>query len=415
MPLPLDSGVFWPKTIAEIPAGLSRVTDFYGKYLQHAATAGTNGGAATHAHTADTHTHTQVAHRHNLSMSGAPSATVNPASIGSNAYATGDHTHVDGETEPATGTNQNTVVTINAATADPPYYELILLKPNGTSSPIPQDAIAFSDRELAGFRFCDGTGGAPDLDGLFIKIANDDDAGATGGAATHTHTSPAHTHTQNSHIHADSLFGDASALGNFVGSGTKGQTLNKVAAHHTARSIAATTPTNQDATVTVDAASSLPAYIDLLAVQAANDIEPPVGIILPFFASVVPDGWQAYDAGNRQPRCIIDPGSVGATGGANTHTHTTEEHTHIQDAHNHTYTLSNSTYITRLSTIGTVAAVGAHTHTGGNSMGTTAATNNDATVTMSTDDIRLPYRTVLFIMKNPEDDYIIKFRRKNRR
>lgn len=412
MPLPIDSRIFWPGTIASIPSGFSRDTDFYGKYLQHSATAGTNGGSATHAHTADTHTHTQQSHTHTLTMSGTPDNTANPASVGSNMYATGDHTHPDKESAAKVATNQNTVVTINAATADPPYYEMILLKPSSAYELVPSGAIGFAENELDGFYLCDGDNGTPDLDGLFLKIADDDDGGATGGSATHTHTSPAHTHTQDAHTHDTSDFGDASAMGFLVGSAVKGTIMNKIAAHHTARSISSVAAVNQSTAITVDAVANLPAYIDLLAIQAANDSEPKVGLILPFVGSTVPNGWQSYDAGNKQVRCVVDIGDVGGTGGANTHTHTTQDHTHVQNTHVHTYTLTNTTFIEGISSAGAVAAVGNHSHTGGHSMASTAAVNNDAEVTMSTDDIRLPYRTVQYIQKLAYPDYIIRARRR---
>jgi len=53
-----------------------------------------------------------------------------------------------------------------------------------------------------GFQLCDGTNGTPDLRGVFVKGAqDDDDLLGTGGVSSHTHTNP-NTSTRSDHRHS---------------------------------------------------------------------------------------------------------------------------------------------------------------------------------------------------------------------
>lgn len=410
--LPADARIFWAGTNASIPSGFSEDTDFANRYLQEAATAGTNGGSTTHSHTADTHTHTQNSHTHNMKVSGSASLSRVVQSGGINSAAVNGHTHTDRHSVAATATNQNTVITINSAGAEPEYTTVIVLAPDDGLQDIPDDGIAFSATTRYkdfGFDVCDGNNGTTDLDGYFLKgVASGGDGGSTGGSATHTHTSPAHTHTQNAHSHSESKFGQTSTNS---GINTSLMSLTFVSgvsvfaldtSHHQAVSISSVAAVNQSTAVTVNSASSEPAYEYLLAVQNTSGASAtPEEIIVPFVGDSgdVPSTWEIYDLNDRQIKCTADINLVGTQGGSNTHTHTTAGHTHTQNSHIHSFTQNMfSSVQAAAARSGVTASQTGHTHTD-YSMVSAVATNNQTVATMSSDDIRYSYRTVILIRK----------------
>lgn len=408
--IPSDGRILWTKLVTEIPSGWSRDNDFNDRFLQGDATPETNAGSSNHTHTADAHTHIQDSHTHLLTITGAAvtSSIASPAALGLNSTPDG-HTHPSIDSVAATATNQNTTVSISTETEQPIHTTVIILKPDSDDTDVPVDGIVFSASSIipTDFSVTDGTGGTTDLDGDFLKTAPalDNGGGGTGGSANHNHDSLSHNHTQDAHTHADSFFGDSPNSLTIAGTSF----VSQRGAHHKATSISSVTATNQTTLITIDNASSDPEFINLLGLQNRGaSASTPDRIIVPFVsASAPPNPWIICNGSNgtpdlttRQIKVTTKVVQIGVLGGANTHTHTSPNHTHTQNTHGHTFTLTHVLLTTiTVARSGTAVSQTTHTHTS-NDMDNTAAVNQLATVTMSTDDIRYLYRTVRFIMKN---------------
>ena len=419
MPIPKTASgsglVIWPSTNASIPANWTRDTDFDGIFLQGTASGtnpGTTGGRTSYAPTATAHSHTENSHVHVLSITDF-SDTTNNINSGTATRAGIDHTHVDANSASTVGTNQNTTITVNSATVQPTFTRVIFIKPSDASQDVPVGSVIYSDQStvVSGFAVSDGTGGTTlNLNSKFLLGATTGgDSGGTGGASTHTFTAVDHTHTSNSHTHANSDFGATS--GTVTNASSSGLAVNAMpSVHHRAISISSTTPTTQNASVTVDAQSSEPAYYQLLAIQNVGaSASTPNYTIVPFTGplSEIPTSsyWFQCDGTgatpnllSRQVKVTTSAGSIGTTGGQNSLTYTTQAHTHTQNSHTHTFTFSNSGSTTALTTSPAVTIANiTHAHGGSQAMASAVATLQNATVVLSTEDIRYSYKEVCFI------------------
>ncbi len=180
------------------------------------------------------------------------------------------------------------------------------------------------------------------LDGKYPKgvATSSTQPGATGGAATHTHTVPTHTH-DTSHSHT-TTGNTSAAVGTFSSSdGAVGTTA--IAATHTH-----TTPTTNSATVSsgtgspsVTSPGNDPARLEVVFIESNGQ---PLGV--PDGAlGLAPDtslsGWT--DHANADGRFLKGATGDGGTTAASTldnHTHALGAHTHGATSHNHT---SNNT------------------------------------------------------------------------
>ena len=410
--IPQKARAYWFYTTASIPTGWSRDTDFDDRFMQGSNLAGVNGGSATHTHTADAHNHIQNSHFHVLTITGSSVGTNNITGTKNNiALANVSHSHASASSVSATGTNQPTVVTISSDNTPPPYVTAIIIKPDDASQDLPNDVVVLSniDAEPTGFHKPDGTVGTIDLFTKFIKGAA---AGADGGLAVgvtvfHTHTSTAHTHIQDAHTHDDSNFGAAATTYTVTNDGTNGVP----AVHHTATDIQNTTAVTINQTATADSVVRFPACHGLICLQNKSGVTKPVctSMILPFTgtSAEIPAYWFFCDGTQGTPdltavqiySSIALPGGFDGSG-SDTHTHLISAHTHSTSVHTHTYTFTTTSANCAGTTTPSRASL-AHLHSS-NAMGTRFITNqNNVIRTMSTEDIRYFYRTVLFIMYNP--------------
>ncbi len=180
------------------------------------------------------------------------------------------------------------------------------------------------------------------LDGYFLKSVpnNSTNPGATGGAATHNHTSPAHNHTQDSHQHlSNPNSGVPSAT---IGKHTAGgdNLLSSGTHTHTVPDSNANTATNQATVATIGHTSSDPPYQQVLWIYSDGTTDIPDDAVAFFNSATLPTDWTATSTGKfyKGAAALSDPG---ADGGADSHTHSSD-HNHIQDAHNHTSAASGS-------------------------------------------------------------------------
>jgi hypothetical protein len=238
------------------------------------------------------------------------------------------------------------------------------------------------------------------LDSKFIAGAADGvNPGGTGGSATHTHTVIDHTHTQNSHTHSISL---ATHTPSLTGANTSG---NVVTSHsHTASK--SHTATNQNASVTLDAASSEPTYRTAIFVKSAGTHDVPAGVVGLFNSNTPPTGWYLCDGNNSTPdmnakyvKGAAGSGDGNSTGGASTHTHTNTAHNHTQDSHGNAETANSNTggsatYGSSVSNGSQVNHYHVVTLTG------QTATNNTASVTINSANTEVVRRALAFVQNN---------------
>lgn len=407
MPIPSDGRLFWTGTNASIPAGWAEDALFADRYLQGdntGYTAPANSGSTSHVHTADAHDHTGNSHTHFFfSDTQAPGSNVIavPGSATPDFSTKRSHSHSLKSSSGATVTYQSATVTIDSDAGEPEFIKVIVLKPDDGNQLVPDDGIVYTDESTtpSGFDLADGTLGTTDIVDKFLKgTSSGGDGGGTGGATTHTHTSPVHTHTVDNHLHT-------------AMQATGAQTQNALktfplmdCADHTHHDVAlddkALSDLSSDA-VTVDSASSEPAFVKLLGIQNTSGSPTlPSGVIVPFVGAFgdIPTDWAAVtETYDKQIKATATVGEIGDTGGSDTHAHTTTSHGHTHGVHGHAYVETDNMGSTFYNG-GATAVLGAgdtHNHTW-TVFGQTPTLQTTA-VTMSTDDGRYQRRTVLFI------------------
>lgn len=221
--------------------------------------------------------------------------------------------------------------------------------------------------------------------------------GATGGSATHTHTSPSLNHTQVAHTHNPSL-----TLSGFSTSARATGTLYVASKTHThGASVSSVTATNNATTATVVEASSDPPYYDVIWIQSDGTTDIPNSAVALFNSVTPPSGWGKADGGDSRPNMLGQflRGAAtgldgGGTGGATTHTHTSS-HTHTQNSHTHTVgslEASSGTVGANPGDGSSGVATNGHTHTGSGTSPSTAATNNAADGNIASANGEPPYR-----------------------
>lgn len=409
-----DVRIIWPSTNASIPSGWSEDTDFADRYLQGGSSGfsgSANGGSTSHGHTGVAHSHTSPVHTHSISATNSSAKTVNlkPATVSGQFFAGGPHSH-SGTSSTASLNLGNTTITVTSATAYPPSVKIIVIKPDDANQEVPDDAIIWADdiTPPTGYDLADG-GGAParpDLtDKFLLGVASGADSDLTGlGAVTHLHSqSGNHGHSQN-HLHSGVSINSTPSP--FIqGSGTNALPNS----HHTVTLNVNFAGISGDATST-SSASSLPAYQELFPIQNTSGGEStPMGVVVGFVGAVgtIPTSWTLCDGTkstqnllDKQVRCITS-GSL-SSGGSDTHTHTVD--------HDHGGSFNHS-HSSNVSTVGGSSGGGGSTpcqvqsftfpptHIHSWTIGSTAATINSTVATMSSDDIRYKYRTLVFIKK----------------
>lgn len=417
MAVPANVILVWPSTNASIPANYSRETTLDAKYLLGSAAStdpNTTGGSTTHTHTATDHTHTQNSHTHTVSSNGPTGTSSVLIGVTLNTVSN-THTH-SANSASATATNQNATVTVNTASNDPPYYQVIFIKSNGTDDcPASSVVLLNSSSVPSGWTFCDGSSSTPDLRNRFLKgMTTGGDSGGTGGSSNaHAHTTNAHTHTQDAHTHSSSAI--SGITGAIQGSRIGSETFATRTHTHTVTFGSSVTATNQNTTATMQNGDGQPPWYKLLAIQNTSGgltALPPYGIgfWLGTLASI-PASLRLCDGTSGTPdlrdkfvKITNTSGELGNTGGATQHTHTSDSHTHTQDQHQHTVTAGNSSAGNNdYEDVGdplTGVAIHPHTHSTWTAAYTTAVNQNTTiTIQNNTASTNFPeYRTVAYLM-----------------
>lgn len=398
----------WTGMHASIPSGWSRVTDMDDRYPKGTAAStnpNTTGGASTHSHTSPAHTHTAQAHTHTITIGAGSGSSTNTG--GHNDAVLLGHTH-NAFTSGAVSnfSCQSTAVTYGASSNDPPYYGVIYVTPTAVVSSLPSGIVALADAVApSGFNICDGTSGTPNLVDKYLKGATTGgNAGTTGGGTTNTH-SITHTHTT-SHDHAGATSGGGTDATRNTNAGGGSVVLP---GHTHTVTLNAATPTLSDTLSLVTTETVEPAYTKLLAIQAASQSLIPRNIIAMWLGtlSTIPAGWILCDGTNgtvdmreRHLKITGTVGSVGETGGSNTHTHTSQNHDHAGVSHSHT--APNATHSGTNAPEGSsgleATAVTGTVH--GVSTDSVNLVVNTGSTTADSSNNEPPYRTVAFIKLN---------------
>lgn len=412
--IPAGVILIWTGTHAGIPTGWQRETAFDGKHLKAWGTEDPNdtGGSNTHTHSESGHTHTLDAHTHAVVLahySGPSGATQN---LSQNVNDNHGHSSANiGGT--SGGTLQDPSVTWSSVNHEPPYNEVIFVKPSGGAAPFSDDLIIFWNSATEpddNFDFCDGNNGTTDLRNKYLKgAAASGDAGGSGGATSHQHT-VTHGHTASSHTHSGTSGAEDNGGRRQDGSQFTAARGNH---RHTVNLSAATANVNDYTKTDAGSGDSIDlAHHRLALIQNTSGASksPKLGMIGLWLGAVanVPAGWDVCDGNNDTPdlrnkyiKVINVTSEIGDTGGSNTHSHSAVSHTHTATGtHTHSGSTGSATTTVGGQGGGDGYTPSTHTHTL-QSVGT-------ATATFSTDDLdsgdpvnhEPAYRIAAFIQLN---------------
>lgn len=415
--IPLNVILIWPGTNAAIPAGWARVTSLDGKFPKGAlegVNPNTTGGADTHTHTSPTHTHTMQNHTH----SGRTYRSSGDFETHGGGYqwASRDaHYHDFTSTSLLLG-DASSAITYQAGSSLPPYHEVIFITPDTIAGQLEDGIIAlFGEGNIpTNWDVCDGLNSTPDLVDKFLRgAAAGQDAGATGGALSHTHVVD-HNHGSVSHQH----YVDTSGFGG-SSDGTRERT-NTVNGAGTVADI------NHRHTMTMGLTSETPSTYTGTAGSAENNVQPlhkllraiqnnsgapskPRGLIALWLGDLedIPAGWFLCNGENGTPDMqgyhlkITDvEGSVGDTAGANTHAHAaSNSHTHTAPGtHTHGGSTSNDVGTRWGTNADADGAAKPHGHSNIENVTTATSVWNSTTISADSSNNEPAYRTVAFIM-----------------
>ena len=263
--------LFWDRTY--IPTGWTCVSclpsdPFYQRFVVGSSTAGVNGGATTHTHTA----------------TGVVNASTGSQGVDTNNQAT-----------PTVGHTHTYTPTIGTASNLPPYRHLSIIQFNSTGEPtqIPAGAIAIFD--VASSSLPSGWTRYPNQDGRFIRSEATSTVGTNGGASTHTHA----------------ISGSTGAAATTVNVRNPGTSVTVAAAAHT-HTVSGTT----------GSATNTPPYIEVLLGRLMSTTTPTNSMIAMWSADPY-TGWNTVSSSSEPfvNRFLLASTTYSGTGGSATSTH----------------------------------------------------------------------------------------------
>jgi hypothetical protein len=398
MAVPANIVVAWPSTVVSIPTGWTRVTALDARYVLGSAAGAdtdlvTDRGFATHTHTSPSHNPVQNAHTHTINAPGGDALNVFTGTVASTG-ADDTHGHDAFASAAATATNNGIAITVNATSNDLAFVEVIWIASDGTPATLPSGCLAFFAADVFPANWTRAY-----ADRYLKGAATGTDGGTTGGANTHTHTSPAHTHTQNAHTHG----AVTSTPGNAALSGTGPAGTDPIATTGHTHSVSLTlqTATNQSVTTTINSSSHEPPFSKINVIQSSAATLPTSIICLWIGAnSAIPASWSRYTALDAVwAKGSTNDGEVGTTGGGLIHNHTAVNCQPTQNAHTHLVNGGTSVGSKNATSgaSGNFAAAG-HTHSW--SVTSDVATNQSTAVTINniaSGDALPKHRTAIYV------------------
>lgn len=411
MAIPNGVIFIWSGTNASIPSGWERVTDLDGKFPKGHANSSTNpnltGGTATHTHNATAnHSHTMNDHTHSVTID---AHTINAfASGGGRIMAPPSHNHGGSVTTGSSsgGDLSSVSATYSAISNNPPYYEVIFIRPSTVAGGLPNNAIGLSDDtgftnntgKYSGYYQCDGNNSTPNFVDKFLRGAGTGaDAGTTGGSTNNAHILT-HTHTVSSHTHAAVTSGYSGESSHGGSTSTSSDKLN--AHYHTVSFGSSTISVNTNPTLTTTETVQ-PLHKLLNAIQnRSGTVYTPVGIIGMWLGTLssIPGNFELVSS-MYDYYLKTNTTGIGSTGGANTHSHSNNTHTHTESG-SHTHSISGLDHLS----VGYGGSTGSYEASARPSQGHTSSmasvsTSSFSTATTSSDTSsnEPEYRTVAFI------------------
>lgn len=424
--IPLNVILIWAGSNASIPTGWQRVTSLDGKFPKGAldgVNPNATGGSDTHTHTSPTHTHTIVNHTH----SGQVGRSTNDFETHGGGVIDGasrdahEHSYT---TDSIWNGDISKAITYQAGSSLPPYHSVIFITPDTIPAQLDHEILALfgagdipTNWGLAdGTIYNEGEGDevtSPNLTDKFLRGATaGQDAGATGGALSHTHD-VSHNHGTVGHSHqaSEGAVGQSSD-----GSRNRTGTLGGAGA---------VVDRNHKHNVTLNANSETPSTYSGSAGSAENNVQPlhkllraiqnvsggpskPRGIIGLWLGDLddIPPGWFLCNGEQGTPdmrgyhlKLTATEGNVGNTAGANTHSHAaSNSHTHTAPgSHTHTgFTSPHNVYYG--SNADADGASKPHSHEFIQSINAQTTSWNATTIQADASNNEPAYRTVAFIM-----------------
>lgn len=177
------------------------------------------------------------------------------------------------------------------------------------------------------------------MDGKYAKgTAASTDPNDTGGATTHTHTSPTHTHTVAAHTHTISIANNSQSASNITDTGSDG--ASGTHNHSSITSGAVSNATVESVAVTYSAVSNDPPYYEIIYITPTTTVTTvPTGAICLSEDTTI-TGFNLCDGNNSTPNLggkylkgAAASGDSGGTGGSTTNVHNIN-HTHTT-SHQH--------------------------------------------------------------------------------
>lgn len=376
---------------ADIPANWTQETTLVDKFLKAWGTANPNdtGGATAHSHVGNSHSHSETdSHGHVVQLNTSADCASYGGSPNQDPIAQCGHGHASSTITTRSG-GQATSTVAYPSTANnnhPPYVKAIFIKA-GVGAVLADGIITLWNSATIpdGYLMCsDGLNGAPALGNKYLRGASlAGDGGATGGSLTHTHDL-SHSHST-SHSHSGLSGTDDNHPVRTNGGGSGG---NKTGSHQHTVYLNAQSVTTDTYSATLTSADLEPVYKKLIALYK-NGGAVKKGMIGIWIGSLsaIPKGWllcngQVWSDGvtytpdlqNYFIKIANATGELGATGGANSHSHgASNSHSHSQSgAHTHTGSTDNQ---------GGSTASGGSTSPASHNHSLQSVGNNNATLT----------------------------------
>ena len=415
--VPVGISLIWPGTNASIPSGWKRTTSLDGKLPKGTdglVDPNVTGGSDTHTHTSPNHTHTMINHTH----SGRTYRSSGDFEThgGGEEWASRDAHYHDFTSDGLVGGSIVGSITYAAGSSLPPYHEVIFIEPDTVPAQLLDGVIGlFGAGDLpANWDVCDGNNSTPDLEDKFLRGATTDaDAGATGGALSHTH-SVSHSHGSISHQHTVSTSGFG---GSSDGTRYRTATVNGAGAvvdinhrHTMTMGLTSETPSTYTGTAGSAETNVQPLHKLLRAVQNNNGApSKPRGLVGMWLGDLdlIPPGWFLCDGNNDTEdmrgyhlKITATEGVVGDTAGANTHSHAaSNSHTHTAPGtHVHGGSTSGNTATQWGSSADSDGASKPHSHSNIENVTAITSSWNSTTIQADSNNNEPAYRTVAFIM-----------------
>lgn len=252
-----------------LPTGFVKYTPLDDHFIQGPSTGAdadlTSRGSTTHGHTASDHDHDVNNHNHSQT----PGGTSNPhamtrAGFDVDVYKSVHHNVGFGLTALSDLTDAS--LTVTDGTFEPAYTKLLGIQNTSGSPTTPVGVIvafvgAYADIP-SNWQLCNGVGDTVDCTNTQIKSTpTDGQIGVQAGGNAHTHTiAGTHGHTHGTHNHTQGSVGMIGSFARATGFPTQLGIPVLGGIHTHVWTINITTPTLQNASVTLDNADGRPAY-----------------------------------------------------------------------------------------------------------------------------------------------------------